>query len=244
MAEIVADHDPLFTSKLFRTWADRLGIHLSIASARSQQTNGLAERTIATVEEILRTRIDLRQLTWPSLLPELKFALNNRPIDLLDGKSSIFAERGVKPLLPIDLHKFMQRPNRKKAVELKQDGHTKLVQKRIEAMMDMRKKLAEEISKSQASSSKQYDKNKRAVDKALKPGARVWLRFEGFELDGLKLKGTRAKLRPKFVGPFSVTERISPVSFRIKLPHLRSAISGDKSNGKLGERPYSISRGE
>ena len=55
MAEIVADHDPLFTSKLFRTWADRLGIHLSIASARSQQTNGLAERTIATVEEILRT---------------------------------------------------------------------------------------------------------------------------------------------------------------------------------------------
>ena len=52
----------------------------------------------------------------------------------------------------------------------------------------------------------------------MKPGARVWLRFEGFELDGLKLKGTRAKLRPKFVGPFSVTERISPVSFRIKLP--------------------------
>ena len=46
----------------------------------------------------------------------------------------------------------------------------------------------------------------------------MWLRFEGFELDGLKLKGTRAKLRPKFVGPFSVTERISPVSFRIKLP--------------------------
>jgi len=71
MAEIVADHDPLFTSKMFRTWADRLGIHLSIASARSQQTNGLAERTIATIEEILRTRIDLRQLTWPSLLPVL-----------------------------------------------------------------------------------------------------------------------------------------------------------------------------
>ena len=37
-------------------------------------------------------------------------------------------------------------------------------------------------------------------------------------LDGLKLKGTRAKLRPRFVGPFSETERISPVSFRNKLP--------------------------
>ena len=34
----------------------------------------------------------------------------------------------------------------------------------------------------------------------------------------MRLKGTRAKLRPRFVGPFSETERISPVSFRNKLP--------------------------
>ena len=208
----------LFTSKYLRTWADRFGINLSIASARSQQTNGLAERTIATIEEILRTRIDLRQLTWPSLLSELGFALNNRQIELLDGKSPLFIERGVKPLLPIDLHRFMQRRDRKKAVESNPDRQKEAVQRRIDTMMDMRKNLAEEISKSQANNSKHYDKSKRAVDKALVPGAKVWLRFEGFELDGLKLKGTRAKLRPRFVGPFSVTERISPVSFRIKLP--------------------------
>ncbi len=51
--------------------------------------------------------------------------------------------------------------------------------------------------------SKHYDKTKRVVDEALKPGAKVWLRFEGFELDGLKLKGTKEKL----------VEQISLVSF-------------------------------
>ena len=57
--------------------------------------------------------------------------------------------------------------------------------------------------------------------KDLKPGAQVWLRFEGFELDGLKLKGTSAKLRPRFVGPFVIKEQVSDVSFRIKLPQTK-----------------------
>ena len=69
--ELISDRDPLFAGSYFRSFVDRVGIELSMSSARSQQTNGLAERTIATVEEILRTRIDLRQLTWPSLLSEL-----------------------------------------------------------------------------------------------------------------------------------------------------------------------------
>ena len=109
--------------------------------------------------------------------------MNNRQIELLDGKSPLFIERGVKPLLPIDLHRFMQRRDRKKAVESNPDGQKEAVQRRIDTMMDMRKNLAEEISKSQANNSKHYDKSKRAVDKALVPGAKVWLRFEGFELN-------------------------------------------------------------
>jgi len=99
-----------------------------------------------------------------------------------------------------------------------QDKKEALAAERIKTMVETRKQMTEEIHKSQQSFSKHYDKTKRVVDEALKPGAKVWLRFEGFELDGLKLKGTKEKLRPRFVGPFLVVEQISPVSFRIKLP--------------------------
>ena len=88
-------------------------------------------------------------------------------------------------------------------------------------MEDTRKQLLEEIYNSQKNYSKYYDGSKRDVDKDLKPGAQVWLRFEGFELDGLKLKGTSAKLRPRFVGPFVIKEQVSDVSFRIKLPQTK-----------------------
>ena len=113
---LVLDRDPLFSSTYIRSFAQRLGIHLAIASARSQQTNGLAERTIATVEEVLRTRIDLRQQTWPALLPELVFSLNNQPLELFNGKSSLFCEKGVRPLVPVDLMEQLQRADRKNAV--------------------------------------------------------------------------------------------------------------------------------
>ena len=216
---LVLDRDPLFSSTYIRSFAQRLGIHLAIASARSQQTNGLAERTIATVEEVLRTRIDLRQQTWPALLPELVFSLNNQPLELFNGKSSLFCEKGVRPLVPVDLMEQLQRADRKNAVvQPVQDKKEALAAERIKTMVETRKQMTEEIHKSQQSFSKHYDKTKRVVDEALKPGAKVWLRFEGFELDGLKLKGTKEKLRPRFVGPFLVVEQISPVSFRIKLP--------------------------
>ena len=216
---LVLDRDPLFSSTYIRSFAQRLGIHLAIASARSQQTNGLAERTIATVEEVLRTRIDLRQQTWPALLPELVFSLNNQPLELFNGKSSLFCEKGVRPLVPVDVMEQLQRADRKNAVvQPVQDKKEALAAERIKTMVETRKQMTEEIHKSQQSFSKHYDKTKRVVDEALKPGAKVWLRFEGFELDGLKLKGTKEKLRPRFVGPFLVVEQISPVSFRIKLP--------------------------
>ena len=101
------------------------------------------------------------------------------------------------------------------------DKQHERARERIKVMEDTRKQLLEEIYNSQKNYSKYYDGSKRDIDKDLKPGAQVWLRFEGFELDGLKLKGTSAKLRPRFVGPFVIKEQVSDVSFRIKLPQTK-----------------------
>ena len=55
--EIISDRDTLLTSKFWTALTDRLGTKMSMSTSRSQWTNGSAERMIAVVEEMMRTRI-------------------------------------------------------------------------------------------------------------------------------------------------------------------------------------------
>ena len=59
---ILSDNDKLFTANFWRTIFERFGTKLNFTyGARSQHSNGLAERMVAIVEEILRTRINYKQ---------------------------------------------------------------------------------------------------------------------------------------------------------------------------------------
>ena len=101
--DVVSDRDTLMTSEFWQALFKRLGTTLSMSASRSQQTNGAAERAIAVVEEIFRTRIDHRQVTWPDLIPHVMFAINQMARSELNGRSSLYMERGVEPALPLDL---------------------------------------------------------------------------------------------------------------------------------------------
>lgn len=53
---IISDNDKLFTAEFWKTLFKRFGTKLNFThGARSQHSNGLAERMVAVVEEILRT---------------------------------------------------------------------------------------------------------------------------------------------------------------------------------------------
>jgi len=109
MAEIVADHDPLFTSKIAPHMGKSLWPHLSIASTRSQQTIGLAEGTLPQSEGCL-AHAQQPLIAYTAFAPAgARLCLQQPPDRLLDGKSPLLTERGVKPLLPIDLQRFLQR---------------------------------------------------------------------------------------------------------------------------------------
>eukprot|EP01047_Picozoa_sp_COSAG01_P115147 COSAG01_NODE_43797_length_426_cov_0.642202_1_plen_89_part_10 len=82
-----------------------------MSSARAQQTNGLAERTIAVVEECLRSRVNYAQDNWVELANSVMITLNSAPKAKLLGKSSVYYERGVQPLLPIDTVLALQSPS-------------------------------------------------------------------------------------------------------------------------------------
>ena len=75
---------------------------MKLSSARTQSTNGLAERYVALVEEILRTCVNYKQTDWEEMIPHIEFVVNNQNKDTLTGLAPTKVELGIVPVLPAD----------------------------------------------------------------------------------------------------------------------------------------------
>ena len=76
-ATIVSDRDPRFTSHFWGGVQKALGTRLNFSTAFHPQTDGQSERTIQTLEDMLRAcALDLKG-NWASHLPLVEFAYNN-----------------------------------------------------------------------------------------------------------------------------------------------------------------------
>ncbi|MBW0556523.1 hypothetical protein O181_096238 [Austropuccinia psidii MF-1] len=82
---IISDRDPKFTSEFWTNLYEMLGTKLALSTAYHPQTDGLAERMIQTMEEIIRRLCaygidykDHEEYThnWVNLLPEVQLAYN------------------------------------------------------------------------------------------------------------------------------------------------------------------------
>ncbi|MBW0580645.1 hypothetical protein O181_120360 [Austropuccinia psidii MF-1] len=107
---IISDRDPTFTSALWTNLHKLLGTKLSFSTAYHPQTDGLAERIIQTLEDMIRRFCayglefkDSNGFThdWCTLIPELELAYKTS-IQASTGKTSEMLERGWNPKLPVD----------------------------------------------------------------------------------------------------------------------------------------------
>ena len=144
-----------------------------MSAARSQQTNGAVERIIAVIEEIFRTRIDQRQETWPDLIPHAMFAINQMARLELEGRSSLYIERGVEPALPLDLLRALKTTQEHTYSELSKAES--LAADRIADLQEMRARLTVELHKAQDMQKAYYDARRREVSALLKPGLGIYL---------------------------------------------------------------------
>ena len=71
-----------------------------MSSARHQNTNGTAERSIAYVEELLRMGINYEQNNWSQLCPRIQHSINTSKSSM--GYSPYFIERGRHPMTALD----------------------------------------------------------------------------------------------------------------------------------------------
>jgi len=76
-SSIVSDRDPRFTSRFWKSLQEALGSKLRLSSAYHPQTDGQSEKTIQSLEDLLRVCVLEQGGAWDSHLPLIEFTYNN-----------------------------------------------------------------------------------------------------------------------------------------------------------------------
>ncbi|MBW0575184.1 hypothetical protein O181_114899 [Austropuccinia psidii MF-1] len=183
-----------------------LGTKLAFSTAYHPQTDGLAERMIQTMEEILRRFCaygmeykDHEGYThdWVTLLPAVQLAYNTIQHSTT-GKTPALVETGWNPLLPVD--------------HLKKDLLT--IHLTAKEFHDMWKRACDTAAKCIAEA-KDYNKKrweKMHMEPDFKEGDQVLVSTLNFN----NVKGPK-KMRDSFVGPFTIMKLIGKNAVEVKL---------------------------
>ncbi|MBW0482211.1 hypothetical protein O181_021926 [Austropuccinia psidii MF-1] len=202
---IMSDRDPKFTSEFRTKIYDILGTKLSFSKAYHPQTDGLAERIIQKMEDIIRRFCayvmedkDYEGYTydWIKRIPEVQLA-HNTSQNSTPGKSPSLNKKGWNPLLPVDHLKNLLtiHPTSK-------DYHGKW-------------NRACDTAARCTAEAKEYDKqrwDKSHIECDFKEGDQVIVSTLNFN----KLKGPK-KMRHSFLGPFNIFKLIGKNLVEVKL---------------------------
>lgn len=196
---IVSDRDPLFTSRFWASLHKELGTKLRFSTAFHPQTDGQSERTIQTLEDMLRACVLDLSGGWEEHLMLIEFAYNNSfhssigmaPFEALYGRKCrspiCWDEVGERKLLGPEL------------IQITVDK-IKLIRGRLQTAQSRQKSYA--------------DRRRRELE--FEKGDFVFLKVSPWK--GVFRFGKTGKLSPRFIGPFEILERIGPVAYRIALP--------------------------
>ncbi|GJU16549.1 putative reverse transcriptase domain-containing protein [Tanacetum coccineum] len=202
---IILDRDGRFASHLWQALQEALGTRLHMSTAYHPQTDGQSERTIQTLEDMLRAYVMDFGGSWDTHLPLIEFSYNNSyhtsikcaPFEALYGR---------KCRSPVIWTK----------VKKSQLIGPEIVQETTEKIVQIRERL-----KTARSRQKSYaDKRRKPLE--FQVGDRVLLKVSPWK--GVVRFGKKGKLAPRYVGPFEIVEHVGPVAYRLKLPQELSCV--------------------
>jgi len=196
---IVSDRDPRFTSRLWPSIQRALGSKLNISTAFHPQTDRQSERTIQTLEDLLRACAMEFGGNWEDHLPLVEFTYNNSyqatirmaPYEALYGRKCqtlvCWEEVGDWNLMG---PKFIQDTSKK----------IRIIRDRMKAAQDRQKSYA--------------DRRRRPLE--FNMGDRVYLKVAPWK--HLLRFGMKGKLAPRYIVPYEIVKRIGPVAYQLALP--------------------------
>ncbi|KAI3746254.1 hypothetical protein L6452_08679 [Arctium lappa] len=196
---IVSDRDSRFTSNFWASLQKELGTRLNLSTAYHPQTDGQSERTIQTLEDMLRSCVIDFGGSWDSHLPLVEFAYNNSYHSSI-GMAPFEALYGRKCRTPVCWLETGE----------KQFAGPEIVQETTDKVKEIRERLKAA-----------HDRHKSYADKKRRPikfqvGDRVMLKVSPWK--GIIHFGKRGKLSPRFLGPFVILEKVGLQAYRLDLP--------------------------
>ncbi|WOH04359.1 hypothetical protein DCAR_0623768 [Daucus carota subsp. sativus] len=196
---IVSDRDPRFTSRFWKSLQEAMGTRLNFSTAFHPQTDGQSERTIQTLEEMLRACVIEFKGSWDEYIALMEFAYNNHFHSSI-GMAPYEALYGRKCRSPLYWDKegtiILEGP------ELVQNAVDKvnIVKAKLKATQDRQKSYE--------------DQNRREMEYQV--GDKVFLKVSPWK--GVMRFSNKGKLSPRYIGPYEIIEKIGPLAYRLALP--------------------------
>ncbi|GJY93040.1 hypothetical protein Tco_0508822 [Tanacetum coccineum] len=207
LISIISDRDSHFTSRFWQSLQNALGTQLDMSTTYHPETDGQSERTIQTLEDMLRACVIDFGKGWERHLPLVEFSYNNSYhasikaalFEALYGQKYrshvCWAEVGDVQLTgPEIIHETT-----KKIVQIRQ---------RLQAIRDRQRSYA----------------NIRRKPLEFQVGDRVMLKVSPRK--GVIRFRKRGKLNPRYIGPFKILKRVSPMAYTLELPEELSSVHG------------------
>lgn len=198
---IVSDRDTRFTSQFWSNLFACLGTSLDMSTAYHQQTDGQSEKTIQTLEQYLRMYTSKSQDDWDELLSHAEFAYNSAK-STATNFSPFEVMYGFLPQTPASL--MLEKPLPASPPNVKEE---------MSKLRDRFKMVHDALQDSHKLYSDRY--NAHHQDKNFAVGDLVYLDGENIKLLSNPNKN---KLQRRFLGPFKIVEKPSPLNYKLDLP--------------------------
>ncbi|CAA7023600.1 unnamed protein product [Microthlaspi erraticum] len=198
-ADIVSDRDPRFTAAFWKALQGEMGTELNLSTAFHPETDGHTERTIRTLEDMLRMCI----LDWSGVcedyLPLIDFSYNNSH-HISIGMSPYEALYGRPCRTPLCWTEIGERRVFGPPI--------------VDHTMDRLLEIRANMKKAQDCQKKYADQRRREV--TFERGDMVYLKVAA-----QKWKhrfGKIGKLAVRYIGPYKIIGKVGIVAYRLELP--------------------------
>ena len=192
---IISDMGPQFTSHFWKSFQKGLGTQVNLSTTFHPQTDGQAERTIQTLEDMLRACVIDFKGSWDDHLSLIEFSYNNSYHSSIQMApyEALYGRRCRSPVGWFEV------------------GETTLIGP--DSVLDAMEKvqLIRDRLKTAQSRQKSYaDVRRRELEFQVDD----WVFLKVSPMKGVMRFGKKGKLSPRYVGPYKILKRICKLGIR------------------------------